>query len=161
MGILFSDNSFENLQFLTVEQTLADIANFIGAIKQAHNGFRSNVVVWGSRYGATLAAWARKRYPHLIDGALSSSGLFNLEAFSFTQYDLLEYTLLEVGNEVCHDQIRSVFETIHTLVLAGEGEYLQERFDLCEPVDTTNAGDIGNLIDSQVIAIVNYIQTRQ
>lgn len=149
------------MRFLTVEQTLSDIALFIVAIKSAHRGGRNNVVLWGSGYGGTLAAWARKRYPHLIDGVWSSSGSFNLEAFTFTQMDLLEYTILTQGSELCRDQIRAAFFILNELIVSGQGDYIQERLGLCSPVDTESDGDIGILFESHIQALLYYINRRQ
>lgn len=157
----FSDLTFESLALLTIEQTLADIAIFIGEIRTAHQGGRSNVIVWGSGYGGTLAAWARKRYPHLIDGVWSSSGTFNLEGFTFTQLDLLEYTILSQGSELCRDQVKAAFFVLNALVESGEGQYIHERLRLCNPVDTDSVGDVGNLFESNIAAIIIYINQRQ
>lgn len=84
----FSRNlSFENLQWLTIEQTLGDIAEFITFIRNEHFGYNGgNVVLWGSGFGASLAGWARVRYPHLVDSVWASSGLFNLQLESTSKY---------------------------------------------------------------------------
>lgn len=81
----FSDSSFENLQYLNVAQSLADIAILIKTIRETYNSSNSRVVLSGSGYGGTLAAWARQRYPHLIYGVWSSSGSF-------------EFTMDTIGN---------------------------------------------------------------
>lgn len=158
---MYSENTFENLEYLTIDQTLSDVALFIDAIKLAHNGQRSNVIVWGSGYGATLAAWARKRYPHLIDAAWSSSGIFNLEAYTYSQYDLLEFTILANGGEECRNQVKATFGVMHELVEAGEGEYLQERLGLCKPVVTDSQNDVGFLFESNIGALLLYLNYRQ
>lgn len=74
--LLFRDSSFENLQYLNVDQSLADIATLIKAVQEMYNSSDSRVILSGSGYGGTLAAWARQRYPHLIYGVWSSSGIF-------------------------------------------------------------------------------------
>lgn len=33
----------------------------------------SKVILFGEDYGATLAVWAKQKYPHLIDGVWASS----------------------------------------------------------------------------------------
>lgn len=152
-----SDTSFENLEFLTVEQTLADIAQFISEAQRAHDGPNSRIILWGSGYGATIAAWARKRYPHFIDAVWSSSGSFNIEPFTFSQYDLLSYVLLEQGGEECQQTVQQAFEVVEQLVRSHEGEYIQGRLNLCSAVDTNSTGDIGALFQSHVLAILDYI----
>lgn len=81
---IYRDASFDNMQFLTLEQILHDVAAFIESIRTQHNSITSRVILWGSGYGATLATWARKKYPHLIDGAWSSSGVFEIDLASLS-----------------------------------------------------------------------------
>lgn len=45
-------------------------------IREDYDSPNSRVIVFGNYLGATVAALARKNYPHLIDGAWSSGGLF-------------------------------------------------------------------------------------
>lgn len=77
--------SFENLEFLTAEQMLHDIAELITTIRRRHAAFYSPIILWGSGYGATVAAWARKKFPHLVDGVWASSGIFYIEPFSYSK----------------------------------------------------------------------------
>lgn len=61
---------------MTVDQALADLATLIHTViidLEAHN---PKVVTWGIGYGGTLSVNARKKYPHLVDGAWASSGFF-------------------------------------------------------------------------------------
>lgn len=75
--------SFENLQYMTVEQSLADIATFIRFLRSAPDvESNSKVILWGTAYGGAMAGWARKRYPHLVDGVWSSSGVFGIDVYT-------------------------------------------------------------------------------
>lgn len=74
----------ENLELLTTEQILGDAATFIQFIRRT--SYNARVITWGSGVGASLAAWARKKYPHLVDAAWSSSGRFDLEVASFSKF---------------------------------------------------------------------------
>lgn len=69
-GYLFmyflSNTSSENLQYLSVDQALADVAYFIETKKKERNLENSTVVVFGGSYAGNMAAWARLKYPHLI-----------------------------------------------------------------------------------------------
>lgn len=51
-----------------------------------HNLYGGNVIVYGSGYGGTLATWARKKFPHLINAAWSSSGIYELVVASLSMY---------------------------------------------------------------------------
>ncbi|KAL6442248.1 hypothetical protein ACFW04_002486 [Cataglyphis niger] len=60
------DISTENLQYLNVDQALADLAYFIETKKKEKNLEKSTVIVFGGSYAGNMAAWARLKYPHLI-----------------------------------------------------------------------------------------------
>lgn len=72
------------MELLSVEQVLADVAEFIRAARRAiPTAEFSRVIVWGSGAGGTLATFARARYPHLIHAAWSSSGIIESAAYSW------------------------------------------------------------------------------
>jgi len=60
--------------YLTSWQALADYATLISHLKSSKPGAeKSPVIAYGGSYGGMLSAWMRVKYPHLIDGAISSS----------------------------------------------------------------------------------------
>lgn len=62
--------SFEDFEYLSVEQILGDVADFARFVRQyIGNGRYSPIILWGSGFGGVLSVWARSRYPHLIDAA--------------------------------------------------------------------------------------------
>lgn len=119
------------------------------------------MILWGSGVGATLAAYARKRYPHHVDAVWSSSGTFNIEQFTFSQYDFLATVLHAAGSEQCQQEVEQAFEVVAELVRTGEGAFIQETLNLCAPVNTTNPSDVGALLEWHVGAILSYINHRQ
>lgn len=149
------------MKFLTIEQILSDMATFIGAIRAEHAGNNNRIIVWGTGYGGSAAAFARKRYPHLIDAAWSTSGIFEIEPFILSQLDLLYDILLVSGDEVCRSRIQNAFEVLDYLIQNHNGEYIQERLNLCHPVDTNSSTDIAALYESNFDAIVEYIGYHQ
>lgn len=75
MLLLCSDTSTENLKYLNSEQALADLAYFINGMNAKYESVSiSKWIVFGGSYSGTLAAWLRLKYPHLVLGAVSSSG---------------------------------------------------------------------------------------
>lgn len=48
---------------------VADIAELVEAIRDELNAPNANVILWGTGFGASLATWARREYPNLIQGA--------------------------------------------------------------------------------------------
>lgn len=70
--------SFDDLQYLTVDQALADLSVLIRTVR-ANVGTNGRVILWGTGYGATLATNARKKFPHLVDAVWASSAYFRAE----------------------------------------------------------------------------------
>lgn len=149
------------MRFLTIEQILSDIATFIGQIRLEHAGNNNRIILWGTGYGGSAAAFARKRYPHLIDAVWSTSGIFEIDPFITSQLDLLYDVLLVAGDEVCRGRIQNAFAVLDYLIENHNGEYIQERLNLCSPVDTTYASDISSFYESLFDAIVEYISYHQ
>ena len=71
------------MEYLTVEQTIADVAALINAVKNdLDNAKDSKVILWGSGYGGTIATWTRQKYPHMVNGVWSSSGVYDNSVYS-------------------------------------------------------------------------------
>jgi len=51
---------------LNVDQALADLAYFIDTKKKEKNLENNIVIVFGGSYAGNMAAWARLKYPYLI-----------------------------------------------------------------------------------------------
>ncbi|KAJ6646561.1 Dipeptidyl peptidase 2 [Pseudolycoriella hygida] len=156
-----SDTSLENLELLTVEQTLADIATFVRFIREYVANYEySRVILWGSGYGGSLAVWAKKRYPNLITAAYASSGAFVLSTYSFLPFDLLEYTLTpNLEDRDCRNRLQQAYQTLQDLIDEGNNELISSRFNLCEPLDTTDPHEIASLYELSVRALTNYVET--
>lgn len=61
--------------YLTTEQSLADIAEFISYAKRVYDpSSNAKVVTFGGSYAGSLSAWMRMKYPHIVHTAVSSSG---------------------------------------------------------------------------------------
>lgn len=64
----------EELRFLSVDQALADLAHFISFVKRTYPGLSdARVIIVGASYAASMVTWFSQKYPHLVDGAWSSS----------------------------------------------------------------------------------------
>lgn len=62
-----------NLTHLNSEQALADVAYFIEAMNKKHSfPAETKWVVFGASYSASLAAWMRIKYPHLVYAAYAT-----------------------------------------------------------------------------------------
>lgn len=60
-----------NYAYLNTDQVLLDFANIILQLKPTEI---TPVIVFGGSYGAMLSAYFRIKFPHIVDGAIASSG---------------------------------------------------------------------------------------
>lgn len=112
-----NDMSTENLKYLTVEQALADLANFIDYYKVAGNTGDSTWFIFGGSYPGALSSWFRAAYPDKTAGALSSSGVVNA-IIDFPQFDMQVSAAL--GNK-CADQIRRTESAFERMISTPSG----------------------------------------
>ena len=108
------DLSLENLKYLTHDQALADTANFIKFFKRSIRAGTTKVIVVGGSYAGALSAWMRYKYPHLITGAISSSGVVNA-VLDFYQFDdQVKRSVLKSGEE-CENIVHKFFDEAKAL----------------------------------------------
>jgi len=152
------DSSFENFAFLTVEQAVADVAILVVTLQERLGSSNSRVILWGTGYGAALATFTRKKYPHLISAVFSSSGTFRAEVFDTTYHDNLSNNLRTLGSEQCFRRVQSAFDVLEELVENAEIEYITERLRLCSPLDVNNSQEVGLVYEQFIDLISNYIR---
>ncbi|XP_059621345.1 putative serine protease K12H4.7 [Phlebotomus argentipes] len=126
------DLSFENLQYLTVDQALEDMAHFIRVKKQEIPGASSSgVILVGGSYPGTIATWMRQRYPELVNGAWSSSGPLLAKTDFYEYIETVGQSLRLVGGEACYNRIYGAFAEMERLVEVGDFETLSQTLNLC------------------------------
>jgi Serine carboxypeptidase S28 len=134
-----NDTSTQNLKFLTVEQALADLAHFIEYVKASSNDLKnSGVIVVGASYSATLATWARLKYPHLISGAWASSAPLYSKMDFYEYNEVMTQSIKIVGGDACLKRFEGVFKQLEEFVTSAKPELLlkiEKEFKLCEPLD--------------------------
>lgn len=82
------------LKYLNTKQALADLAFFIEWYQKTYINIPSDLAVgnlnkWialGGSYPGAMSAWFRIKYPHLVVGSISSSGVVNA-ILNFTAFD--------------------------------------------------------------------------
>ena len=84
----FDNWSVDNLDYLTSEQALADIASFIDGQNEVL-GRKADWIVIGGSYPGALSAWFKSQYPDHAVGAWSSSGVIHaIEDFKAFDLDI-------------------------------------------------------------------------
>lgn len=140
-----SDLSTENLKYLTSQQALQDIANFIEFFKRKHHLSKNKWIVFGGSYSGSLAAWFRLKYPHLVAGAVASSAPIKAK-LNFKEY--IEVVENSLGFK-CIEEIKKAIKEL-TKLLNSEDDWqnITEMFNLCSPLNASNPMDVSNLIEN-------------
>eukprot|EP01063_Lacrimia_lanifica_P007146 TRINITY_DN14523_c0_g1_i1.p1 TRINITY_DN14523_c0_g1~~TRINITY_DN14523_c0_g1_i1.p1 ORF type:complete len:546 (+),score=150.30 TRINITY_DN14523_c0_g1_i1:61-1698(+) len=150
------DMSDANMQYLSSEQALADLARIVTYIKAATPGqdtasdpplnlkasaAKSKVVGFGGSYPGDLAAWVRLKYPSIFDGTIASSAPVYAE-YNFEQYGevvgaALKYPLIG-GSADCFATAKAGAAALAALVASttpmGTAEAIPEVFKPCTPI---------------------------
>ncbi|XP_071446706.1 putative serine protease K12H4.7 [Hetaerina americana] len=142
------DSSVKNLIYLSSEQALADLANFIDSMNMAKNLTGSKWILFGGSYPGSLAAWMRIKYPHLVHGAVSSSGPLLAKA-DFQEYMEVVQASLATHSAKCVSQVDRAIKQITTVIEQDEVEAdLNKIFKLCDPLEPNDTNDISNFFES-------------
>ncbi|CRL05280.1 CLUMA_CG018003, isoform A [Clunio marinus] len=133
------DTSTENLEFLTVQQALADLIHFIEEVKATTDDLKdSKVILVGASYAASLATWARLKYSHLVSGAWASSAPLFAKIDFFEYNEVLTESLRIVGGKACLEKFEAAFQKLEEFFSFSEPKVLVKiikDFKLCEPLN--------------------------
>ena len=158
----FGDDAFSDefhLKFLSPHQALADYAYLITHLNMTQQ--LGGVVALGGSYGGMLAAWFRQKYPYLVDAALAASAPIEhfqgtVDSELFNQIVTNDYGLQ--STQVVSD-IRTGFQTLQNLTEdEANFEKLKEVYNLCDPIDSSNATYIYDWLNSAFVymAMTDY-----
>lgn len=144
---------------MTVEQELADAANFINHIKTITPGAQnSTVIMAGRNYGGSLAVWFRQKYPHLTAGVWASSA--SLQALqNHEQYKVLAAgTIRKWAGDECYNVIDAGFAELEAIALNGQMAELNGMFNVCDDHSLETGNDVATLflIMSEMFSSISH-----
>ncbi|XP_071501714.1 putative serine protease K12H4.7 [Diadema antillarum] len=155
------DISAQNLQFLSSEQALADLAHFRTVIGREMGLENNPWISFGGSYPGSLSAWFRLKYPHLVTGAVASSAPVEAQ-LDFPEYlEVVRDSLAtsQVGSQ-CNDAISVATKDIERLMLHMTGwQALSKVFNLCSPLKGSDMLDVANFyqtVAGNFMGIVQY-----
>ncbi|XP_076243025.1 putative serine protease K12H4.7 [Calliopsis andreniformis] len=152
------DITSENLQYLSVDQALADLANFIEAKKKEERLQNSKVIVFGGSYAGNVVTWLRLKYPHLVQGALASSAPVFAKADFHEYYEVVTQSIGEYS-EKCVDSIKAAFQAVEELLATPDGpKKLKRYFNLCNVPNVKSPSDVGFLMNTLAEAFAGIVQ---
>lgn len=123
--------SVDRLRFLTIDQTLADIAYFISWVKYSGNFStteNTKVITIGGSYAGALSAWFREKYPHLTVGALGSSAIID-SVIEFPEFDEQVYYSLNKSGAQCPYYVQRLSQYVENQLNSGDAKGFKKQFD--------------------------------
>jgi len=161
-----ADMSTANLKWLTMEQALADINDFIPAMNKKFNFTNPRWVAFGGSYPGTMAANLRKYYPNITVGNVASSAPL-WPKVDFWEYAQKMEQALMWENQNCWMNTKNAFATIKQYTYTDTGRAaLNQKFgihpplcnstvDSCSTVDFDSTNFLANVF-SDIQGIVQY-----
>lgn len=117
-------------------------------------------IAFGGSYPGSLAAWLRQKYPHLVHGAVSSSGPLLAKADFHEYYEVVRNSLAAY-NPACVEAVGKSIEQVEIMLRHMIGQRgLNEKFQLCDPVEKSinNAKDIASLFETLASLFAGVVQ---
>jgi hypothetical protein len=127
-----------HLGLLTLQQSMADYANLIVALRDQYSAWDSPLISVGGSLAGELSTWMRVRYPYLVDMALASSAPILGYPAMADQYGwnaVVADTFQRYGGDECVSLLRQGFWQVPALPLAA----LSSAFNTCTPADEYTA----------------------
>ncbi|XP_020290763.1 putative serine protease K12H4.7 [Pseudomyrmex gracilis] len=153
-----SDTSTENLRYLNVDQALADLAYFIETKKKEKKLEKSPVIVFGGSYAGNMAAWARLKYPHLIQGALASSAPIYAKGDFYEYYEVVAKSLGRTSAK-CVEDVKTAFDSVEELLRTKNGSNdIKSIFNLCHVPDVNSFSDLGLFLNTLAELFAENVQ---
>ncbi|CAH0716103.1 unnamed protein product, partial [Brenthis ino] len=153
------DLSTKNLQYLSSNQALADLAYFISSMNDKYK-FNKEVkwVAFGGSYPGSLAAWLRLKYPHLVHAAVSSSGPL-LAKVNFMEYFQVVINALEekTGDSNCVSELKRAHQQIEEK-MKTDPVTIEKEFKVCKPFHKATENDIKNFYNSIADDFADLVQ---
>ncbi|XP_012936810.1 putative serine protease K12H4.7 [Aplysia californica] len=142
------DMSTENLQFLSSEQALADLANLLTMLRKQMGG--PKVIVFGGSYAGALAAWFRYKYPHIAHGSVASSGPVLAKVDFLEYFEVVDASLRTYdGRGACNDAISKATQEVQAMTETKAGrDKLFLLFKLCDRLNMSIPEDISSFYES-------------
>lgn len=126
-----NNTAVNNLKYLSSSQALQDLAHFIQNVS-SQLSYDAKCIVFGGSYPGSLAMWSILKYPHLIDGSVSSSSpLVALPDF-YKYLEVVQNSVKNYGGEECYSNINNAIQNTAKLLssIAGK-EQLKSIYSLC------------------------------
>ncbi|KAK0405291.1 hypothetical protein QR680_017906 [Steinernema hermaphroditum] len=118
----YNNMTTESLKYLTTQQALADLANFIKSVNNdtSYGLKEPRWITFGGSYPGSLAAWFRSKYPELTVGSVASSAPLNLK-LDFYEYTMVMQNTIQNVSQECYDVVNKTFIALQKSTLTTSG----------------------------------------
>lgn len=139
MSIPGRNMSFPNLQYLTIEQSLADVFDFIDFVRNDRvNDPEASVVLIGTNYGGSLCVWFQKLYPGIVSAVWASSAPI-LAKIDFPSYfENVGEIIRNTGGDGCFERLQNGFLSVEDLRKRELWSELEQKFAICNATQPGN-----------------------
>ena len=97
----------DDRKYLSVKQTLEDVAHFIKERKDKHCKDFCSVSVVGGFYSGSIASWFKQKYPKLANFSWSSSAPLDVKN-DFSEFDYYMYKILSKSRPQCYRNSKNI-----------------------------------------------------
>ncbi|XP_069791810.1 dipeptidyl peptidase 2 isoform X1 [Narcine bancroftii] len=141
----FGKKSYEkiNIEFLTVEQAVADYVVLITKLKNDLNAENCPVIAFGGSYGGMLSVYIRIKYPNIVEGALASSApVVSVANIGYSWQFFHDVTKgFERNSPDCVSKIREAFQELELYAQQRAWNKITEKLSLCKPLKSKKEVD--------------------
>ncbi|RZF49311.1 hypothetical protein LSTR_LSTR006725 [Laodelphax striatellus] len=154
------DLSYDSLKYLTSEEALDELANFIRSMKKEYKLTDENTFFYfGGSYSGSLAAWMRMKHPDVVDVSIASSAPVQAKVDYFEFFDVVMESMKTVGGEECTNTVKEAMANLTETVKTEDGCYgLFDLLILCQDVHPDNALDLQTMFNSLGQTMARIVQ---
>lgn len=143
----FSFSNKEDLHLLNRNQIIEDIRYFVEYQKTHLLGLdEANVILVGSFYAGSLAAWTQQKYPNLITGVWATGAPFQAADAIPGFINSLRLFVRNSGGDKCLKNFDKAFATIKKEINSADSVEYTEIFNICKDFDFQNLYDQSTFI---------------
>jgi len=152
------DMATPNMRYLSSRQGLEDLAAFIAAMTRDYN-LTGPWISYGGSYPGSLSAWLRLKYPHLVAGAVSSSGPLHAKLDFFEYLSVVESALASTGPG-CVEAITEAMAELGAVEAtnATAWDQISSLFMTCQPIDGNMAQDVASMTELLIDNLAGVVQ---
>lgn len=146
----------EKLPYLSIEQSLVDIAKIQKQVKRQYGVEKNPWIVMGASYGGLLSVFFRQKYSHLVTAAVASSAPVNMDNNGVLYFSSLAWSLKNEsmgGSTQCFKQVSLAFDTFDGVLQLGNVQKLKKDFSLCDELVLTDKDRFAMAIDMSAMIV--------